>query len=96
MAAISLSRNREFLADASAVEFTRNPAAPIRVLEHIAKVRRPFALEFGARVGGPVRDLGVKTGILVGGVASKSPRPIEGRSRHAAMVKRFVPCFVLC
>jgi heat shock protein HtpX len=37
-----LSRDREFLADASAVEFTRNPTALIRALEHIAKTESPL------------------------------------------------------
>jgi len=37
-----LSREREFLADASAVEFTRNPTALIRALEQIAKTESPL------------------------------------------------------
>jgi heat shock protein HtpX len=37
-----LSREREYLADASAVEFTRNPTALIRALEHIAKTELPL------------------------------------------------------
>ena len=37
-----LSREREYLADASAVEFTRNPTALIRALEHIAKTESPL------------------------------------------------------
>jgi heat shock protein HtpX len=37
-----LSREREYLADASAVEFTRNPEALIRALEHIAKTESPL------------------------------------------------------
>jgi heat shock protein HtpX len=37
-----LSREREYLADASAVEFTRNPKALIRALEHIAKTESPL------------------------------------------------------
>jgi heat shock protein HtpX len=37
-----LSRDREFLADASAIEFTRNPTALIRALEHIAKTESPL------------------------------------------------------
>jgi heat shock protein HtpX len=41
-AAIALSRQREYLADASAVEFTRNPAALIRALEHIARIESPL------------------------------------------------------
>src|SRR5208337_796334 len=36
------SREREYLADASAVEFTRNPTALIRALEHIAKTESPL------------------------------------------------------
>ena len=40
--AIALSRQREYLADASAVEFTRNPTALIRALEHIARVESPL------------------------------------------------------
>ena len=39
---IMLSREREYLADASAVEFTRNLAALIRALEHIAKTESPL------------------------------------------------------
>jgi len=39
---IVLSREREYLADASAVEFTRNPTALIRALEHIAKTESPL------------------------------------------------------
>jgi heat shock protein HtpX len=42
-AAIALSRQREYLADASAVEFTRNPLALIRALEHIARIELPLA-----------------------------------------------------
>src|SRR5580704_1542796 len=38
-----LSRDREFLADASAVEFTHNPSALIRALEQIAKTESPLA-----------------------------------------------------
>jgi hypothetical protein len=40
--AIALSRQREYLADASAVEFTRNPTALIRALEHIARIESPL------------------------------------------------------
>jgi Peptidase family M48 len=39
---IMLSREREYLADASAVEFTRNPTALVRALEHIAKTESPL------------------------------------------------------
>ena len=39
---IMLSREREYLADASAVEFTRNPTALLRALEHIAKTESPL------------------------------------------------------
>ena len=39
---ILLSREREYLADATAVEFTRNPTALIRALEHIAKTESPL------------------------------------------------------
>lgn len=42
LAAIALSREREYLADASAVEFTRNPTALIRALEHIARIESPL------------------------------------------------------
>jgi len=38
---IMLLREREYLADASAVELTRNPTALIRALEHIAKTESP-------------------------------------------------------
>jgi len=40
--AIALSRQREYLADAAAVEFTRNPTALIRALEHIAGIESPL------------------------------------------------------
>jgi hypothetical protein len=39
---ILLSREREYLADASAVELTRNPKALIRALEHILKTESPL------------------------------------------------------
>lgn len=39
---IMLSREREYLADASAVEFTRNPTALIRALEQISKTASPL------------------------------------------------------
>lgn len=42
LAAITLSRQREYLADASAIEFTRNPAGLIRALEHIARIESPL------------------------------------------------------
>ncbi len=42
MVAISLSRQREYLADAASVEFTRNPQALIRALEHIARIESPL------------------------------------------------------
>ena len=42
LVAIALSREREYLADASSVEFTRNPRALIRALEHIAKIESPL------------------------------------------------------
>jgi heat shock protein HtpX len=40
--AIVLSREREFLADAAAVEFTRNPTALISALRKIAETERPL------------------------------------------------------
>jgi heat shock protein HtpX len=42
MVAIALSRQREYLADASSVEFTRNPQALIRALEHIGRIESPL------------------------------------------------------
>jgi heat shock protein HtpX len=42
MVAIALSRQREYLADAAAVEFTRNPQGLIRALGHIAKIESPL------------------------------------------------------
>ncbi len=39
---ILVSREREYLADASTVEFTRNPTALIRALEHLAKIESPL------------------------------------------------------
>ena len=40
--AIALSRQREYLADAASVEFTRSPQALIRALEHIARIESPL------------------------------------------------------
>jgi len=40
--AIALSRQREYLANAASVEFTRNPQALIRALEHIARIESPL------------------------------------------------------
>jgi heat shock protein HtpX len=42
MLAMAVSRQREYLADASSVEFTRNPRALLRALEHIAKIESPL------------------------------------------------------
>jgi Zn-dependent protease with chaperone function len=42
MVAIALSRQREYLADAASVEFTRSPQALIRALEHIARIESPL------------------------------------------------------
>jgi heat shock protein HtpX len=41
--AMAVSRQREYLADAASVEFTRNPRGLLRALEHIAKVEAPLA-----------------------------------------------------
>jgi heat shock protein HtpX len=41
--AMAVSRQREYLADASSVEFTRNPSALLRALEHIARTKSPLA-----------------------------------------------------
>jgi heat shock protein HtpX len=41
--AMAVSRQREYLADASSVEFTRNPHALVRALEHIARSESPLA-----------------------------------------------------
>ncbi|HKV56453.1 MAG TPA: M48 family metallopeptidase [Candidatus Binataceae bacterium] len=41
--AMAVSRQRELLADASSVEFTRNPRALLRALEHIARTESPLA-----------------------------------------------------
>ncbi len=41
--AMAVSRQREYLADASSVEFTRNPRALLRALEHIAQIESPLA-----------------------------------------------------
>jgi len=41
--AMAVSRQREYLADASSVEFTRNPRALLRALEHIARTEAPLA-----------------------------------------------------
>jgi heat shock protein HtpX len=40
--AMAVSRERENLADASSVEFTRNPRALLRALEHIAQTESPL------------------------------------------------------
>src|SRR6266446_6788833 len=40
--AMAVSRQREYLADASSVEFTRNPRALLRALEHIAAIESPL------------------------------------------------------
>jgi len=42
MLAMAVSRQREYLADASSVEFTRNPRALLRALEHIAAIESPL------------------------------------------------------
>jgi heat shock protein HtpX len=39
--AMAVSRQREYLADASSVEFTRNPRALTRALEHLAAIEAP-------------------------------------------------------
>jgi heat shock protein HtpX len=41
--AMAVSRQREYLADASSVEFTRNPRSLLRALEHIARSESPLA-----------------------------------------------------
>jgi heat shock protein HtpX len=41
LVAMAVSRQREYLADASSVEFTRNPRALLRALEHIAQIESP-------------------------------------------------------
>jgi heat shock protein HtpX len=40
--AMAVSREREYLADASSVEFTRNPRALLRALQHIAETESPL------------------------------------------------------
>jgi heat shock protein HtpX len=40
--AMAVSRQREYLADASSVEFTRNPRALLRALERIAQTESPL------------------------------------------------------
>jgi heat shock protein HtpX len=47
-AMISMSRQREYLADAAAVEFTRNPIGLIRALEHIARIESPLKYQLRA------------------------------------------------
>jgi len=39
---MAISREREYLADAASVEFTRNPRALLRALEHIAQTEAPL------------------------------------------------------
>ena len=40
--AMAVSREREYLADAASVEFTRNPRALLRALSHIAETQSPL------------------------------------------------------
>ena len=40
--AMAVSREREYLADAASVEFTRNPQALLRALEHLAQAESPL------------------------------------------------------
>ena len=40
--AMAVSRQREYLADASSVEFTRNPRALLRALEHLRNIESPL------------------------------------------------------
>jgi heat shock protein HtpX len=40
--AMAVSRQREYLADAASVEFTRNPRALLRALEHLAQTESPL------------------------------------------------------
>jgi heat shock protein HtpX len=40
--AMAISREREYLADAASVEFTRNPRALLRALKHIARTESPL------------------------------------------------------
>jgi heat shock protein HtpX len=40
--AMAVSRQREYLSDASSVEFTRNPRALLRALEHLAQTESPL------------------------------------------------------
>ena len=40
--AMAVSRQREYLADASSVEFTRNPRALLRALQRIAETESPL------------------------------------------------------
>jgi heat shock protein HtpX len=40
--AMAISREREYLADAASVEFTRNPRALLRALEHLARTESPL------------------------------------------------------
>jgi len=42
LVAMAVSRQREYLADASSVEFTRNPRALLRALEKIAQIESPL------------------------------------------------------
>jgi heat shock protein HtpX len=42
LVAMAVSREREYLADASAVEFTRNPRALLRALQRIAETESPL------------------------------------------------------
>ncbi|WP_246516698.1 zinc metalloprotease HtpX [Salicibibacter cibarius] len=48
MIRMAISRNREYLADASAVELTRNPGALARALEKITGVSQPVSEASGA------------------------------------------------
>ena len=46
---MAVSRQREYLADASSVEFTRNPRALMRALEHLATIERRSRTRRGHR-----------------------------------------------
>jgi heat shock protein HtpX len=75
--AMAVSRQREYLADASSVEFTRNPRALLRALEHIAQVESP--LKEGTR--------GTAHLFIVSPLADDRPGDADGTSRSMDAVR---------
>lgn len=79
---MAISRNREFLADASGAELTRNPDALASALEKIAKVETPVKQASGASAPLYFSDPLKKK---VSGLFSTHPDPVERISRLRQM-----------